>query len=226
MRWPQTKRKRDDGVPGLVVVGGIVQSRAPRASSAASIRAATVASTDSGTAEFSHRPDAALASDAMPEDGVTIYNLKTVHRWDLFVVAHGLIGPEEPRGPALVVAQAAVEVGMELGITAALHLREAHDPLDDWVVGNSITSWSPDNRRVRGLWTALTGDTLTDAPSWKAYAMGVQLRHAFAHRAAPVTKEQAESFVTAAEQLMGHVVGVLEAAYPPQSWGPPGETAG
>jgi hypothetical protein len=44
----------------------------------------------------------------------------------------------------------------------------------------------------------------------------VKLRDAFVHRAAAVPKEQAERFVTAAEQLMDHVVNVL--AVPPRHW--------
>jgi hypothetical protein len=113
------------------------------------------------------------------------------------------------------VAQAAVEIGVERAITFALQVCRVHDRLREWVVDESIRSWSPaDNKRVQRLWTALTEDTLTAAPSWAAYAEGIQWRHAFVHRAAAVPKEQAERFVTAAEQLMEHMVGVLAVAPP------------
>jgi len=149
---------------------------------------------------------------------------QAVNRTHLFDAARALIGADEPRGPALVVAQAAVEVGMETAIDFALQLRDVNDPLREWVVDDSIRSWSPaNNKRVQRLWTALTGDTLTDAPSWAAYAEGIRWRHAFVHRAAAVPKEQAEGFVTAAEQLVAHMVGVLEKAFPPPPFVVPGE---
>lgn len=84
-------------------------------------------------------------------------------------------------------------------------------------MAEAFRTWSPaKNRPLQRLWKALTGDTLTAAPSWNAYTDGVKLRDAFVHRAAAVPKEQAETFVTAAEQLMDHVVNVLAVA--PRHW--------
>jgi hypothetical protein len=42
---------------------------------------------------------------------------------------------------------------------------------------------------------------------------GVKLRDAFAHRAAAVSEEQAESFIAAAEQVVGHVVEVMATVF-------------
>jgi hypothetical protein len=113
----------------------------------------------------------------MAEERLTFLNLRAVSRSHLFEAARSLIGNEEPRGPALVVAQAAVEVGVETAIDFALQLRDVHEPLREWV-GTSVTSWSPTNERVQGLWTALTGDTISDAPGWAAYKEGTKQRHA------------------------------------------------
>jgi hypothetical protein len=104
-----------------------------------------------------------------------------------------------------------VEVGIEAAIDFALQLRDVDEPFREWV-GTSVSSWSPTNERVQGLWTALTGDRITEAPGWPAYKQGTKLRHAFVHRAAPVPQEQAESFIAAAEQVMSHVVNVMTTA--------------
>jgi len=77
-----------------------------------------------------------------------------------------------------------------------------------------VTSWSPTNERVQRLWTALTGDAISDAPGWAAYKEGTKRRHAFVHRAAAVSEEQAENFIAAAEQVMGHIVKVMMEVFP------------
>jgi hypothetical protein len=55
----------------------------------------------------------ALRSAVVAEERITFLNLRAVNRSHLFEAARMLNGPDEPRGPALVVAQAAVEVGFE-----------------------------------------------------------------------------------------------------------------
>lgn len=135
-------------------------------------------------------------------------NLGVLHRPWLFVAARSLNGEDEPRGPSLVLAQAAVEVAMETATDFALQLREVHDPLREWV-GTTVFSWSPTNKRVQALWTALTGDRITAAPGWAAYKQGTELRHAFVHRMAAVPRDQAEEFIAAAEQVVTHIVNVM-----------------
>jgi hypothetical protein len=61
---------------------------------------------------------------------------------------------------------------------------------------------------------ALTGDEISDAPGWAAYKGGTKLRHALVHRAAAVSGEQVENFITAAEQVVGHVVHVMTEVFP------------
>jgi hypothetical protein len=50
------------------------------------------------------QPGAALGSNEMAEERLTFLNLRAVSRSHLFEAARSLIGNEEPRGPALVVA--------------------------------------------------------------------------------------------------------------------------
>lgn len=149
----------------------------------------------------------------MAEERLTFLNLRAVSRPHLFEAARSLTGTAEPRGPALVVAQAAVEVGVETAIDFALQLHEVHDPLRKWV-GKDVTSWSPTNKRVQGLWTALTGDEISAAPGWAVYKEGTKWRHAFVHQAKGVSEEQAASFITASEQVVSHIVGVMTKVFP------------
>jgi hypothetical protein len=137
-----------------------------------------------------------------------LLNVPALNRTHLFEAARAINGTEEPRGPALVVAQAAVEVGFEAAIDFALQLREVHDPLREWIP-TAVSSWSPTNERVQDLWTALTGDKITNAPGWAAYKAGLKWRHAFVHRAAGVPQKEAENFIAAAEEVMTHVVTVM-----------------
>lgn len=142
---------------------------------------------------------------------LVLLNLQAIRRRPLIAAARSM-APEEPHGSALIVAQAAVESGIETAISFALRLREVPEPLQEWIGHRStLADWSPTNDRVQRLWTAMTDDRITEAPGWKAYKEGANLRHAFAHRAAMVTQEQAVSFIDAAEQVLDHVVNVMDA---------------
>ena len=89
----------------------------------------------------------ASAVDDPSDDRLVILNLRTVSRAHLFASARSLIGSEEPRGPALVVAQTAVEVGFETAIDFAMKMRLTYDPLREWVVSVPVRSWSPNNHK-------------------------------------------------------------------------------
>ncbi len=67
------------------------------------------------------------------DDRLVMLNIRAVSRGHLFEAARSLIGDDEPRGPALVVAQAAVEVGLETAIDFALRMHRTFDPLREWV---------------------------------------------------------------------------------------------
>ena len=126
----------------------------------------------------------------------------------LFEAARDLVRQAHP-GPAVIVAQAAVEVGVETAIAFGLTARDVLEPLHDWI-DTTVNSWSPTNERVQGLWRAVTGDKLSDVSSWVDYAAGVKARHAFAHQARTVTQEQAERFIAAAERVIAHVLNMIE----------------
>jgi hypothetical protein len=141
-------------------------------------------------------------------------NLNAARRRPLFDSARALIGDEEPRGPALIVAQAAVEVACETMIDFAIQMRQVHEPLGRWLSTVPVRLWSPNDERVQSLWKALTGDTITQAPSWGDYKKGLKRRHDFAHWASPVSRDEAEAFVSAAEQLVEHMAQVMADTFP------------
>jgi hypothetical protein len=150
----------------------------------------------------------------VPAERHVTLNLNAARRRPLFESARLLIGDEEPRGPALIVAQAAVEVAFETMIDFAMQMRQVYDPLREWATTVPVRSWSPENARTQSLWRALTGDTITKAPSWSGYKNGVKRRHDFAHWASPISRDEAEAFVDAAEQLVEHMVQVMVDTFP------------
>ena len=113
-------------------------------------------------------------------------------------------------GPAVVIAQAAVEVGVAMAVSFGLRSSGVPDALQTWIKGGAVRPWSPDNPRLRKLWTALTGgDLLTEAEGWDAYTVGVKLRHGFVHRAEEVPKDEAEQFIDVAQRIIAHVAHVM-----------------
>jgi hypothetical protein len=146
---------------------------------------------------------------------IVMFNLRAVQQVHVFEAARSMV-EQEHHGPAVVVAQAAIEVAVETCVYFAMQMRDVYEPIQEWIDQRStITSWSPDgNPRVQRLWTALTGDRITTAPGWTAYAEGLKARHRFVHRAGIVTREQAEGFIAAAEQVVGHLVDVMHTTFP------------
>lgn len=60
-------------------------------------------------------------------------------------------------GAAVVIAQAAVEVGVAMAVSYGLRATAVPDAVRTWIEGGAVRPWSPDNARVRNLWEALTG---------------------------------------------------------------------
>lgn len=133
-------------------------------------------------------------------------------RSSLFDAARNL-SAQEHHGPAVVVAQSAVEVGFESAIDIALTQSGTPDTLREWIVASRVAgrSWAPTNERLQGLWRAITGDVITEAPGWSEYRAGTSARHDFVHRAVPVSAEQAAAFIAGAELLADHVLRVAGA---------------
>jgi hypothetical protein len=121
--------------------------------------------------------------------------------------ARELLGRGE-YGPAVVVAQAAAEVALAGGVSAALAARGVGAALAEWIARRDVhgQSFSADSDRIQALWTALTDDRLTAASWWRSYADGVRARDRFVHEGRPVgSARDAASFIDAVEQMVAHV---------------------
>jgi hypothetical protein len=79
----------------------------------------------------------------VPTERHVMLNLNAARRRPLFESARALIGDEEPRGPALIVAQAAVEVACETMIDFAMQMRQVYDPLRQWAAAVSCARGRP-----------------------------------------------------------------------------------
>ena len=106
----------------------------------------------------------------MADERALLFSVAVTRR-HLFTAARSTLD-EGHFGPAVVIAQAAVEVGMETAISFGLRAGEVPDALQTWIEDETVTSWSPVNDRVQKLWTALTGDRLTAADGWETYKVG------------------------------------------------------
>ena len=142
-------------------------------------------------------------------------SVEAISRAHLFDAARSLSAEGHP-GPAVVVAQTAVEVGFEKAVEFALRVTEATDVLLV-LTGTDLQgrSWTPTSKRLQRLWRSLTNDVLTDTPEWESYKLGTRAVHGFVHQAVPVSPEQAESFIAAAKRLTEHMAEALEHRFPP-----------
>jgi hypothetical protein len=150
-----------------------------------------------------------------PERVPTYYNLGAIRAPHLFQAARSLNREGHP-GPAVVVAQAAVEVGVERAVGVALEVRDVPEDLREWIESSTTRSWSPTNRNVRRLWKALVGYELGSMEGWSEYEAGVAHRHRFAHRAGLVTEEQAEAFIADAERVLDRLTESMLVLNPPE----------
>jgi hypothetical protein len=108
---------------------------------------------------------------------------------------------------AVVFAHAACELHTEWGINQLLNAR-ADKTLVALVLPADRDVSSLDNRRIRRVYSALTGDNPKEADWWAEWLASRQDRHEVAHRGAQVTLAQAE----AADRYMKHVTEKVEAA--------------
>lgn len=113
-------------------------------------------------------------------------------------------------GPAITLAHTAAEVSTERVFAACFRARGIADL--GTIVMETMRSSNLTNDRVRTLYGALTGDRVVDQPFWQAFVESRKFRDPFVHRAAPVTRDQAEAGCTAVDRLLDHLERILEQA--------------
>jgi DNA-directed RNA polymerase subunit RPC12/RpoP len=115
-------------------------------------------------------------------------------------------------GAALIVAQTACEVVVELAIDKALRTKkvpELVEPIDQFVLTYSVK-----NERLRRLYEALTNDMLAGdktigqapQPFWSRYCDTVKDRNACVHSGVAISQAKARAGVDAANEFVNHVV--------------------
>jgi len=104
---------------------------------------------------------------------------------------------------AVVIAQAACELGTEDAINEVMSQREV-DYLTDAVLDMCGTV-SLANPQLRKLFKALTGADPAAEPWWPAWMDARKMRHEVAHGGRTVTRDQALACVDAATKFIAHV---------------------
>ncbi len=108
---------------------------------------------------------------------------------------------------AVVLAQTVVEVTAEWALRLALRATVPEGTVD------SLFSVVPDrsfmDRRTRAVWTALTGDVLSELPEWKRYHAHIERRNRVAHSGFRPTEEDARASISVCHKLSAHLETVI-----------------
>ena len=124
---------------------------------------------------------------------------------------------------AIVTAQMALEVRIEL---AMANLLSAYDGLPVEALVGVLPDRTMMQRSMRGLWDALTEDSIKRAPTWKEYQRHVERRNRLAHGSeAWSSREDAEASVAAVRGLIEHIDAVEHRVLAGRQPGPGSDTA-
>ncbi len=107
---------------------------------------------------------------------------------------------------AVVVAHMACEVYTEqlvTGLFKAKGLDFLEDPISEFV-----SSYNLSNKRIRTLYTALSGDPVQNQPFWLRFVELGELRNAAVHRGARLRKEDVLLGCSAAGEFLSHLESV------------------
>jgi hypothetical protein len=122
----------------------------------------------------------------------------------LLNLARNLIDEGEGRfGIAIVVAHMACEIATERSLSKAFASRGVQF-LQDWVT-DDLNGYNLANRRIRRLYTALTGDAVHNTSFWKSFKESSVRRNHIIHGGMIVQKSDAENSYKAANELLVHL---------------------
>jgi hypothetical protein len=106
-------------------------------------------------------------------------------------------------GIAVVVAHMACEIATERSLSNAFASRGVQylqDSVTDFLNGYNLA-----NKRIRRLYTALTGDEVQNAPFWQPFKESSKRRNNIIHGGMIVQKSDAENSHKAANELLVHL---------------------
>lgn len=119
-------------------------------------------------------------------------------------------GDEKKYQLAVVMAQAACEILTDQVITALIE-RVEPESLRAWIGERTTQRNHFANKRVRELYSALTGDEINPGEGlWQQYVTHVERRHKVVHRGDAVSKDDATHSYETARQVIDYLRAVQE----------------
>jgi HEPN domain-containing protein len=101
---------------------------------------------------------------------------------------------------ALVTAQSACEICCEQTFT--LFLKQNDIAFIQSALRGLITNYNVSNGKTTKLYSAVARERIQDQPFWQAYKALVEHRNNVVHKGEPVSKEQAEGYLTTAKDII------------------------
>lgn len=106
-------------------------------------------------------------------------------------------------GIAVVVAHIACEVAVERSFADAFAARRLED-IEESVI-DLFSGYNLANKRIRNLYTALTGDEVQNEPFWSRFVGSAGRRNKMVHQGRAASRQEAEESLSAAEALVAHL---------------------
>jgi len=149
-----------------------------------------------GTTTELKEPAVELPAPATPPPSPPLYR-------DLLNKAQSLHQAGEHES-ATVAAQTACEVAIAEAVRRQLARQSSHllRSVEQLIAGR----WAMTDKRVRSVWTSLTGDTLGNADFWPDYDAHTGRRHKIVHAGGKVTLDEAAASIAVAETVCAYMV--------------------
>ena len=135
-----------------------------------------------------------------------LLNNSTPYHEVLLSTAKELVKQGHP-AMAVVAANTACEYYVERALSKAMSRAGLTQPVEE-AVSHLLPGYNLADRRVRSLYSALTGDAVHQQPFWSDFTTCVKVRNDVVHRGARASVQQAETAVAAAESLLRHLAAV------------------
>jgi hypothetical protein len=107
--------------------------------------------------------------------------------------------------PAVVMAQTACEVCMEVVLTDVLRERVHDHDIADFITG-SLRNYNPKTDNVKKLYELLFGDRVQGASFWPSFLEHVKRRNNIVHRGQAATPQDADESIVAVDKVIRHLL--------------------
>jgi hypothetical protein len=103
----------------------------------------------------------------------------------------------------VVVSHIACELATERSLFAAF-ASKGIQYLEEWIL-DSLNGYNLANKRVRRLFTALTGNEIQEQPFWQNFTESVERRNQIVHRGVKVGQAEAEDSLKVATDFLAYL---------------------